>query len=82
MLFRSKQVDVEGSTVHRERHLATYKGETAAQLVVLLIIWHTFCKLSGTLLRADEVSAIPHASREIALQRLELLRRLLTQIER
>jgi hypothetical protein len=30
----------------------------------------------------DELSAIPQASREIALQRLELLRRLLTQMER
>jgi hypothetical protein len=30
----------------------------------------------------DEHSAIPQASREIALQRLELLRRLLTQMER
>ena len=30
----------------------------------------------------DELSAIPQASHEIALQRLELLRRLLTQMER
>jgi hypothetical protein len=30
----------------------------------------------------DELSATPQASREIALQRLELLRRLLTQMER
>lgn len=55
--------------------MRTYPCRFANYLAyILLIIWHTPA--------CDELSAIPRASREIALQCLELLRHLFTQMQR